>query len=89
MLISYDTYGSDEICEALNISIPYMYGFTDGFDDVSFGCSMQVEKPKIWDERSRAEYHMGFDHGVAARNAVCNQDIANTKEVLNFIIDAK
>lgn len=70
LMDNYDHVGTSEICSAADISWPYMLGFTDAYDGCDFGTSDQEDNADNWVGREKAEYHMGYDHGKAARSAV-------------------
>ncbi|GAA0853926.1 hypothetical protein ABER99_20135 [Paenibacillus glucanolyticus] len=66
-------FGSDRVCKALDVSKPYMFGFTDAYDGMRFGLSHHEGSIDYWEDFEKAEYHMGFDHGTAVRIAVFNE----------------
>jgi hypothetical protein len=66
VLDNIDDIGTHEVCMATDVTWAYMLGFTDGFDGRSFGTSYQERNADVWG----AQYHMGFDHGQAAADAV-------------------
>lgn len=100
LLDNLNINSSADICKSVNITWPYMLGFTDAYDGCSFGTSDQKDNAEVlWGDRERAEYHMGYDHGKAARSEVekhyvsdpdlDEDDISSAKYALNAINEAK
>lgn len=73
LLDKCENIGTHEICTAIEITWPYMLGFTDAFDGCEFGTSDQEANADVWEDLDKAEYHMGYDHGKVVRTAVLEQ----------------
>jgi hypothetical protein len=81
VLDNYESIGSNEICEAADVTWAYMLGYTDAFDGLEYGTSDQEGNADVWEDIDKAQYGMGYDHGKAARAAVFDKYFPNGYEL--------
>lgn len=82
VLESIEKKGSKSIRDALNLTWPYMLGFTEAFDGL-LSHEEHFERMIVWEASDKNQYQLGRAHGKAVRYAVFGKYFPGSYHIRN------